>query len=44
LQSTDIAKIELACKALLNIGASSGADMLAGLLLLLTTENPSPPH
>jgi hypothetical protein len=44
LQSTDIAKIELACKALLNIGASSGADMLAGLLLALTTENLSLPH
>lgn len=38
LQSADIAEIEPACKKLLTIGASSGADMLAGLLLALTTQ------
>jgi Protein of unknown function (DUF2877) len=38
LQSNDAAHIEYACENILNVGASSGADMLAGLLLALTTQ------
>ena len=38
LDSNNIASIINACEKLLNVGASSGADMLAGLLLALTTQ------
>lgn len=37
LQSCDVIKIEAACAALVGIGASSGADMLAGVLLAIAT-------
>ncbi len=38
LDSNNIASIINACEKLLSVGASSGADMLAGLLLALTTQ------
>ena len=38
LQDDDAATIHHATQALLRVGASSGADMLAGLLLALTTQ------
>jgi Protein of unknown function (DUF2877) len=38
LDSNNSASIINACEKLLNVGASSGADMLAGLLLALTTQ------
>jgi Protein of unknown function (DUF2877) len=44
LQSNDVATITHACKNLLNVGSSSGADMLAGLLLALTPQNKSQNH
>ena len=44
LQSADSAEIEPACNVLLSLGASSGADMLAGLLLALTTQDTNLPH
>ena len=39
LDSQDIKKINMSYKKLLTIGASSGADILAGLLLALTTQH-----
>jgi hypothetical protein len=44
LNSQDIEKINTSCNKLLTLGASSGADMLAGLLLALTTQNQSLNH
>lgn len=41
LNSKNSVEIERSCQKLLTIGASSGADMLAGLLLALTTQNQS---
>ena len=38
LHSNNMANIVGACEKLLTVGASSGADMLAGLLLALTTQ------
>ncbi len=38
LHSNNKTNIVSACEKLLNVGASSGADMLAGLLLALTTQ------
>ena len=38
LHSNNMANTVSACGKLLNVGASSGADMLAGLLLALTTQ------
>jgi Protein of unknown function (DUF2877) len=38
LHTNDITNIEAACTRLLNLGASSGADILAGLLLAFTTQ------
>jgi Protein of unknown function (DUF2877) len=38
LHSNNEINIVSACKKLLNVGASSGADMLSGLLLTLTTQ------
>jgi hypothetical protein len=38
LHSNNMANIVGACEKLLNVGASSGADMLSGLLLALTTQ------
>ena len=38
LDSNNVASIINACEKLLSVGASSGADMLAGLLLALTTQ------
>jgi Protein of unknown function (DUF2877) len=38
LHSNNTTSIVGACEKLLNVGASSGADMLAGLLLALTTQ------
>ena len=39
LNSQNIEKINMSCQQLLTIGASSGADILAGLLLSLTTQH-----
>lgn len=44
LNNQDSAEIDVSCLKLLNIGANSGADMLAGLLLALTTQNKSLQH
>ena len=41
LDSQDIEKIDTSCQKLLTLGASSGADMLAGVLLALTTRHQS---
>jgi hypothetical protein len=38
MYSNNPTNIVSACEKLLNVGASSGADMLAGLLLALTTQ------
>lgn len=38
LHTNDISNIDTACIKLLNLGASSGADMLAGLLLAFITQ------
>jgi hypothetical protein len=44
LHTNDLTNIDTACTQLLNLGASSGADMLAGLLLALTTQTIESTH
>jgi hypothetical protein len=39
LHTNDMTNIDTACTKLLSLGASSGADMLAGLLLAFTTQS-----
>lgn len=44
LDSQNAKKISATCQKLLTIGSTSGADILAGLLLALTTQKISSPH